>query len=105
MATKILNLDEIETGVEKAFILGGKTHVMKPLSVLEFITQTKRLEEMRATDASAEASLEFMVDSICKAFPTVAREDVYALDMDRVRQLTDYINTDLEAEAEEGNVS
>lgn len=105
MATKILNLDEIETGVEKSFILGGKTHVMKPLSVLEFIAQTKRLEEMRASDPSAEASLEFMVDSICKAFPTVDRQDVYSLDMPRIQKLTDYINADLEAEADEGNAS
>jgi hypothetical protein len=105
MATKILNLDEIETGVEKSFILNGKTHTMKPLSVMEFVAQTKRLDEMRASEASLSDSFEFMVDSICKAFPTVERDEVVRLDIGRIQKLTDYINADLEAEKEEGNVS
>lgn len=105
MAAKILNLDEIDTGIEKAFTLGGKTHKMKPLSVMDFIAQTKRLDEMKATDASAEDNLNFMIDCVVAAFPTVTREEVAALDLGRIRKLTDYINADLEAETEEGNVS
>lgn len=106
MKTKILNLDEIDTGVEKSFIHKGDTHTMVPLSVEDFIKQTKRLEEIRAADnGNSEENFLFMVDSIVSAFPSIARDDLMKMPTPKLWKLIDYINTDLEAEAEEGNAS
>lgn len=107
MATKILNLDDLEVGVEKSVVIKGKTHNMVPLSVETYIQQVKRLEQMRANEdaGSAEENLYFMIDSIITAFPTAPREDLLKLTFEQLKRLTDYINTDLEAEAEEGNAS
>jgi DNA-binding GntR family transcriptional regulator len=108
MATKLLNLDELEVGVEKSVVIGGVTHVMVPLSVESYIQQVKRLEQIRAADdeaASAEDNLFFMIDSILSAFPSMKREDLTRLSFVHLRKLTDYINSDLEAETEEGNVN
>lgn len=104
MSTKILNLDEIDTGVEKSFVMAGETHTMVPLTVEAFIKQSKRLDEIRAgSNADSEENFLFMIDSIIAAFPTVPREALMKLPVPKLWKLVDYINTDLEAEAEEGN--
>lgn len=106
MATKILNLDDLEVGVEKSFILKGHTHSMTPLSVEAYLKQVKRLEAMKAEAAgSAEENLHFMIDTIIEAFPTVPREDLLSLSFERLNKLTEFINADLEAETEEGNAN
>lgn len=105
MATKILNLDEIETGTEKSFVWKGKTHVMQPLSVGEYVNQLKRLGTLKDDgEASVETHVEFMIDAVCKAFPTIDRSEVEAMDLKKIQMLSEYVNAEVEAESEEGNV-
>jgi hypothetical protein len=44
--TKIINLDQLETRKDKAVILKGKEHIMKTLTVKDYILQLKTQQEI-----------------------------------------------------------
>lgn len=101
--SNILNLDEIETGTEKAFSYKGKTYEMKPLSVGDFIKQSKELKKIAETDEAG--SIEFLVKTVCSAFPDLDEKTAKTMNMDHLNALMKHIQGDVTEEMEEGNAS
>ncbi|MCR9222931.1 MAG: hypothetical protein NXH70_02580 [Hyphomonas sp.] len=102
--SNLLNLDEIDVGTEKSFTFNGTTHVMKPLSVGEYVKQIKTLESMKEGESSAD-SIDFMVKSVRAAFPTLSKSDAEAMTFDQVDALMQHVQGDVTEEMEEGNAS
>lgn len=98
---KILNLDELEIDSGRAIVLNKETHEMKPFSVGDFI------RTMKAADAAAKGEqqgiedvLAQMIDMIDRAFPTLPRVEVEALDFDKLKAIFEFVqateDTDLQ---------
>lgn len=106
--TKVLNLDKIETKRDKVIILGGVEHVMKTLTVKEYIDQMKAGAEISTLNdsddiSSADRILELSINALMKAFPTITREQFEALNIDQltaIRELVDDV-ADKELETED----
>lgn len=102
--SNLLNLDEIEVGDEKSFTFGGETHVMKALSVGEYVKQVKALEAMNGSESQAE-TINFMIKSVRAAFPTLSQEDAEKMTFDQIDMLMKHVQGDVTEEMEEGNAS
>lgn len=102
--SNLLNLDEIEVGEEKSFKFKDQTHVMKPLSLGAYIKQVKMLESMDEKKSQAE-TMEFMVDSVRTAFPTLSKKDAEEMTWEQINMLMNHIQSDVTEEMEEGNAS
>lgn len=103
MKTKVLNLDEVEVTVAKEFTWKDKVHQMKPLSVGDFIVQTKAVEELTAKNPTETEAVEFMLSIVRMAFPTLSDEDARAMDLKRLEVLVEFVREGVETEAAEGN--
>jgi hypothetical protein len=101
--TKIINLDQLETRKDKAVILKGQEHIMKTLTVKDYILQLKTQQEIEKLSQSPEQTvetadrlIELTVDALSQLFPTIAREDLEALNMDQLNAMRalaeDYTN-------------
>lgn len=98
--TKILNLDELEASVDKVLIFKGVSHEYRPYTVGEFITVMKTAEARdKAGEHSVSESVEYMVETINRSFPTVSSDDLRGLSLDRLRLITDFVNGVNEEEA------
>lgn len=97
----ILNLDALETGSEKVIIISGKEHGMVPFSVADFIEQMKSIAQ--AENASPDEAFELVVDSIDRAFPSLPREEILALEMPKLNAIYEFIRATTEEEVAEGN--
>lgn len=97
----ILNLDEIETGLEKTIKLDGKNHDMQPMSVQHYIDYLKQLETLK--DADPTEAFEVMVKTTLVAFPTLTEEQVRGLTLRKINAITAFIQAETEEETTEGN--
>lgn len=104
MTTQILNLDEIETPVQKTVKIGGKAYKMKPVSVADYIRSLKRMKDIDV-ETNPEQIVEAMTETVTTAFPDMPSEVVEGLNMDQLRALTEFISQEAEKEASEGNES
>ena len=102
MQTEILNLDDFEGDAVKTFVFKGVTHEMRSLSVGSYIKQLKQIEKLD-TAGDNTAALEFMLNSVCEAFPTFKRAEAEKLSFAQVKALMDHINGIVQEAAEEGN--
>jgi hypothetical protein len=100
--TKILNLDTIQTKRDKAIILGGVEHVMKTLTVKEYIYHMKQAETLSKLGEDSidtlSAGLAATVNILTNAFPTVLREQFEDLSMEQleaIRELVDSSNDEV----------
>jgi hypothetical protein len=80
--TKVLNLDDLETTVERVIVIGGKEHKMKPFTVEAFINQMKEIEQIGDNEPSGSEMFATSVRMIQRAFPT--------LDDDVVKNMTTF---------------
>lgn len=105
--TKVLNLDKIETKRDKVVILNGKEHVMKTLTVKEYIESMKSAEKIdklasKADISNASQILELTLDALNKFFPTIKRTELEQLSYEQltaIRQLAEDIgNSELTEE-------
>ena len=91
--TKILNLDELEAPVDKILTLKGKDNFYHPFTVQEFIDQMKKAETKDAeSGVKTSETVEYMVEMIMRAFPTVDEADLRGLPLDRMKLITDFVN-------------
>ena len=51
--TKVLNLDELETSLDKTVVIKGVEYAMKALSVEDFINQMKEIDAATGHDMTA----------------------------------------------------
>lgn len=92
--TKIVNLDKLDTRKEKIVILNGKEHIMRSLTVREYIAQMKASEEISKlsdeSDLSAASRIfEITVEALHKVFPTIPLDELENLSMDQLTALKD----------------
>jgi hypothetical protein len=92
--TKVINLDQLETKKDKAVILKGVEHIMKTLTVKDYILQLKTQQEIEKlstaeeqTVETADKLIELTVDALSQMFPTIAREDLLSLNMDQLNAM------------------
>lgn len=108
--TKIVNLDSLETKRDKVVILGGVEHVMKTLTVKDYIEQMKSSHELNKLAASeqldeqgSERIMEITIEALMKIFPTISKEQFESLNMDQlnaIRELAEDIANEDAPEAE-----
>lgn len=103
--TKIINLDDLETRKDRVVILKGVEHVMKTLTVKDYVQQLKKQAEIEKLSAEPEQTvetadrlIELTVDALASVFPTIPRDQLEGLNMDQLnamRALADgYTNED-----------
>ena len=106
MSMKILNLDELETGIEKQVVLKGVTHKLHPFSVQQFIDNLKEIDAYAAMETvTVQEVVEHMVKMISGAFPTIAEADIRGLPMEKMKALSDFVKDQTQLEADEGIAS
>lgn len=100
--TQILNLDKLETRKDKVVILNGKEHIMKTLTVKDYIEQMKSASKIDTLTKdvdmnSANEILDITIEALSKCFPTIQREEFEALTFEQLtamRELTEKISDD-----------
>jgi hypothetical protein len=101
--TKIINLDQLETRKDKAVILGGVEHIMKTLTVKDYILQLKTQQEIEklsnsedVTVDTADRLIELTVQALHQLFPTIETEQLMSLNMEQLNAMRalaeDYTN-------------
>lgn len=98
---KILNLDEVETNLDRAIVLGGKTYNMRPMSVEDYIAQMKDMATAEKEKDPAQL-FELMVASVCRAFPTLKEPVARKMNLAQLQKLTIFIQAVTEDETETG---
>lgn len=99
--TKVLNLDEVETKLEKAIKFGGKEYVMSPLSVGDYVAQLKELQAIDQEKDPAQV-FEKMIASVVRAFPTMKEAQARKMTLSQLEALTRFIRGEVDAETETG---
>lgn len=102
--TKIINLDQLATKRDKVVVLGGEEHVMKTLTVKDYVQQMKassqisELVKQEDSIESAERIMELTIEALMKVFPTITKDQFEGLNMDQltaIRELAeDYAGED-----------
>lgn len=89
--TKIVNLDSLSTKRDKVVVLGGVEHVMKTLTVKDYVEQMKAsgkitdlLNEEETSIESAEKVMDLTIQALMKLFPTITLEQFESLTMDQL---------------------
>lgn len=101
--TQFLNLDEIETTIEKVVVLNKVSHSFVPFTVEDFVNNLKEMETYSAkTDVPMSEYMSFMVSMVKRAFPTIPEGELDKLTMEKLKALTDFIKGVTEQEAVAG---
>lgn len=111
--TKIINLDQLETKRDKVVVLGGEEHVMRTLTVKDYIQQLKKQQEIEKLSTNIDDSpetadriIELTVDALHTLFPTITREQLEGLNMDQLNAMRaladDYVADDAPETEETG---
>lgn len=105
--TKVLNLDELETAVEKEIVVDGTSHKMVPLSVEEFISNMKEIEAIQeaGTELTPSDTFERSLNMILRAFPTLTAERVRQMKTHQVDALFNFVQGETEKEVERAAAS
>lgn len=107
--TKVLNLDALETEIEKSVTVDGVDHAMKPLSVEEFVNNMKEIEAIQAAGAEITPSEAFerSLVMIVRAFPSLEEARVRKMTTPQIDALFAFVQGENDAEvargASEGN--
>lgn len=110
--TKILNVDELETGLDKAIVVGGKSYTMTPFSVEDFLNNMREIEDISQQELTGADLYEKSLRMVMKAFPGLPQDVMSKLNTHQVEAIFQFMKaqTDEEAEritkdASEGNVT
>jgi hypothetical protein len=104
--TQVLNLDDLETGVEKTIILKGVKHSFAPFSVENFIENLKTLERYSNQDeVPVSEYMEHMIDMVSRGFPSLGLETIRQMPMTQLKAINDFIQGQTEMEAAAGAAS
>lgn len=97
----VLNLDEIETGLERTVVLGGKSYPLKPMSVEDYIAQLKDAQAAEKEQDTVKL-FELMVNSVGRAFPTMKEAVVRKMTVAQLQKLMAFVQSIAEQETQEG---
>lgn len=111
---KMLNLDEMKPEVEKSITLHGENHVMKAMSVGEFIDMQRNIAKMdklrkdRPEDMEVNVEeFELLVQMIDTSFPTISEADIRNLTLEQLNAIFDFTQevVNENGESTEGNAT
>jgi hypothetical protein len=97
----VLNLDEIETGLERTVVLGGKNYPLKPMSVEDYIAQLKDAQAAEKEQDTVKL-FELMVNSVGRAFPSMKEGVIRKLTVAQLQKLMAFVQSVAEEETKEG---
>jgi hypothetical protein len=100
--TKVLNLDQLETTIDKVVTIKGVDHRMTPLSVEDFINQMKEIDQATSSDMTALEMYELSLKVILRAFPTIPETQLRALNTFQIDSLYAFLKEKVDHAAEEG---
>lgn len=101
--TKILNVDDLETSVEKVIVVKGVKYAMKPFTVEAFVNQMKELEAAAERETSGVEIYEMSLKMIARAFPGLPEADLRNMTTYQVDMIYNFLKNTAEAEVAEGN--
>ena len=88
MATKLLDLDAVHTDLSDVGIkLAGAIHKLKPLSVLDYIENTKLMQRLRLEAGDMEKEFEATIEIVARSFPTIQADDLRKLTFIQLNKL------------------
>lgn len=103
MSAEILNLDELETAIEKTIVHKGQKHVFAPFSVKDFVENLKQIEAYSKQDEIPVSEyMEHMINMVVRSFPSLGEDEVRELPMPKLKAINDFIKGQTETEALEG---
>lgn len=100
--TKVLNLDQLETTIDKVVTIKGVDHRMTPLSVEDFINQMKEIDEATSSEMTALEMYELSLRVILRAFPTITEAQLRTLNTWQIDALYAFLKERVDTAAEEG---
>jgi hypothetical protein len=86
-----LDLDAVKPDETIVVKLGGNEHPLKPISIDDFIENTRTIQKLQAAgvgDTSEET--EIIIGMLQRAFPSMTRELIGTLDIARMRRLMEF---------------
>lgn len=98
--TKILNVDEIETDLDKAIVVGGVTYQMTPFSVEDFLDNMRQIESISQQELTGADLYERSLGMIIRAFPGLPEDVVKKLNTHQVEAIFQFMKAKTEEEAE-----
>lgn len=86
----LLDLDAIKPEVKRAIKINGVIHEIKPITLGDYIENTKRVQELAAMEVHDPVKeTEILIDMLLRAFPTVEREDLMKLPLETLTRLNE----------------
>jgi hypothetical protein len=93
---KILNLDSFAKE-DRVLTIDGIQHKMKEMSVEDYIELNNKAEQMdEAESQSTVTSVEFMMESISKIFPTATKEILVKRSMNELAYISSFARGELD---------
>lgn len=99
--TKILNLDEVESTIDKTLVIKGVSYAMRPFSVDEFINQMKEIEEVSKSNLTGVDLYKKSLEMIRRAFPGLTDEIIGEMTTFQIDAIYAFMKARTEDEAEQ----
>lgn len=100
--TKVLNLDDLETNLDKVVTIKGVDYAMKALSVEDFINQMKEIDAMTTESMTAIQMYEVSLTVILRAFPGLEEDVLRSLNTFQIDSLYAFLKDKAEDIVEDG---
>lgn len=101
--TKVLNLDALETAIDKSVILDGKEYFLKPFSVEEFVNQLQEIEQISANnDMTASEIFDTSVRILARGFPDLPQERFRKMSTAQIDHLMNFVRGEMDEELTAG---
>jgi len=84
-----LDLDAIENEVEIVVKLNGKEHALQPITVDDFIYNTKLVQDL-GTNPDFEKETMTIIKMLIRAFPTMTEEELRKLPLVKLNAILDF---------------
>lgn len=102
--TKFLDLDALTESTEKVVKIKGKEHILKPVTVGQFIENAKIVERL-GTNPKFEDEFEAIVKMLLRAFPSMSRVDLEDLPIEHLNAVLEFARDNDGTRASEGEVA
>lgn len=88
---KFLDLDALTSENEITIKLNGTVHKLQPLTVGDFINNTKLIQQL-GTAADMETEIEAILTLLLRTFPTMKREELVNLPVQSLNAILEFAN-------------
>lgn len=107
---KYIDLDAVDPNANEVVIkLGGEEHKLVPITVEDFITNTKLVQSL-GTSTDIEKEFEIVINMLCRSFPTIKEDQFRKLPLEKLNRILEIaranngeeeVKKEAEAEAQE----